>query len=62
MTKAEVEKELSKTKNKLLWETNRRKNTLAAISTLRRWAQRSTLPADLRTELVVKIDEIIDRS
>ena len=61
-TKSETEKELSKTQNKLLWESNRRKNTMAAISNLRTWAVFSTIPGDLRTALVSKIDEIINRS
>ena len=61
-TKSETEKELSKTQNKLLWESNRRRNTLEAISNLRSWAVFSTIPGDLRTQLVGKIDEIINRS
>ena len=61
-TKLETEKELSKIQNKLLWESNRRKNTLAAIGSLRSWAVFSTIPDDLRTTLVSKIDEIINRS
>ena len=62
-TKSETEKELSKTKNKLLWESNRRRNTLEAISVLRSWVVYNTnLSGDLRTEIVSKIDEIIDRS
>jgi hypothetical protein len=61
-TKSETEKELSKTQNKLLWETNRRKNVLFSLGGLRRWASESRLPGDLRTELVSKIDEIINRS
>ena len=61
-TKAQVEKELSKTKNKLLWESNRRRNVLTSLGSLRRWAVESGIPADMRTELVSKIDEIINRS
>jgi hypothetical protein len=61
-TKSETERELSKTQNKLLWESNRRKNTLEAISNLRSWAVFSEIPGDLRTQLVSKIDEIINRS
>ncbi len=61
-TKAQVERELSKTQNKLTWETNRRKNVLSSLGGLRRWAAESSLPADMRTELVSKIDEIINRS
>jgi hypothetical protein len=61
-TKAQVEKELSKTKNKLLWESNRRRNVLTSLGSLRRWAVESHLPGDMRTELVSKIDEIINRS
>ena len=61
-TKAQVERELSKTQNKLLWESNRRKNTLAEISSLRSWAVFSEISGDLRTTLVSKIDEIINRS
>ncbi len=63
MTKAEVEKELSKTKNKLLWESNRRRNTLEAISVLRSWVvYNSNISGNLRTDIVSRIDEIIDRS
>ena len=61
-TKAEVEKDLKKTKNKLLWESNRRRNTLERIGSLRAWAVFSEIPGDIRTELVSKIDEIINRS
>ncbi len=61
-TKLETEKELSKTQNKLLWESNRRRNTLEALGSLRSWAVFSTIPGDLRTTLVSKIDEIINRS
>ena len=61
-TKTQVERELLKTQNKLTWETNRRKNVLSSLGGLRRWAVESTLPANLRTELVSKIDEIINRS
>ena len=43
-TKSETERELSKTQNKLLWESNRRKNTLEAISNLRSWAVFSEIP------------------
>ena len=62
-TKSETERELSKTQNKLLWEANRRRNTLEAVSNLRSWVVYNTkIPGDLRTEIVSKIDEVIDRS
>ena len=61
-TKAQVERELSKTQNKLVWETNRRSNVLSSLGGLRRWASECDLPGNLRTELVSKIDEIINRS
>ncbi len=62
-TKSETERELSKTQNKLLWESNRRRNTLEAVSNLRSWVVYNTkIPGDLRTEIVSKIDEVIDRS
>jgi len=62
-TKAEVEKDLKKTKNKLLWESNRRRNTLTSIGSLRRWVvENGDIPGDLRTQLTGKIDEIINRS
>ena len=62
-TKSETERELSKTKNKLKWESNRRRNTLEAVSNLRSWVVYNTkIPGDLRTEIVSKIDEVIDRS
>ena len=62
-TKSETERELSKTQNKLLWESNRRRNTLEAISNLRSWVVYNTnISGDLRTAIVSKIDEVIDRS
>ncbi len=63
MTKTEVEKELSQTKNKLLWESNRQRNTLEAIRVLRSWlVYNSNIYGHLRTDIVSKIDEISDRS
>ena len=62
-TKSETERELSKTKNKLKWESNRRRNTLEAVSNLRSWVVYNTkIGGDLRTDIISKIDEIIDRS
>ena len=62
-TKSETERELSKAQNKLLWESNRRRNTLEAVSNLRSWVVYNTkIPGDLRTEIISKIDEVIDRS
>lgn len=62
-TKAQIERDLSKTKNKLLWESNRRRNTLTAVGGLRRWiVENNEIPADLRTQIVSKIDQIINRS
>ena len=66
-TKADVEKDLAKTENKLTWQTERRKNTLKNVGELRKWLLEATPPAKwdwlkMRTEIVARIDEVIQRS
>ena len=66
-TKAEAEKDLAKVENKLTWQTERRKNTLKRVGEMRKWLMETAPPPKwdwlkMRTEIVARLDEVIERS